>query len=139
MKVANGASVSAKGPVMCQLSVMGRSELETIYIAKLTDDGLLGTPALTALGFTLKMDGVDMMQFRRPRKFRATLTEDQEIPARSEALVVGTVSKKAKGDLMIEPVIDGQKERKFMITRTVSRPTEGKCVVQVFNPADQSV
>ena len=139
MKVANGASVSAKGPVMCQLSVMGRSVLEAIYVVKLTDDGLLGMPVLTALGFTLKMDGVDMMQFRRPRKFRVTSTEDQEIPARSEALVVGTVSKKAKGDLMMEPVIDGQKERKFMIARTVSRPTEGKCVVRVFNPADQSV
>ena len=42
-------------------------------------------------------------------------------------------------NLMIEPVIDDQKERKFMIARTVSRPTEGKCVVRVFNPADQSV
>ena len=81
MKVANGASVSAKGSVMCQLSVMGGSELEANYVAKLTDDGLLGMPALTALSFTLKMDGIDMMQCRRPRKFRITLTEDQEIQA----------------------------------------------------------
>ena len=72
MKVANDALVSAKGPVMCQLSVMGRLVLEAIYIAKLTDDDLLGMPALTALGFTLKMDGVDLMQFRRPRKFGVT-------------------------------------------------------------------
>ena len=97
---------------------------------------MLGMPALTALVFTMKMDGVDLMQFRCPRKFRVTSTEDQEIPARSEALVVGTVSKKAKGNLMIESVIDGQKERKFTIATTVIRPTEGKCEVRVFNPAD---
>ena len=34
---------------------------------------------------------------------------------------------------------DGQKEKNIMIARTVSRPTKGKCVVRVFNPADQSV
>ena len=118
---------------------MERSVLEAIYVAKLTDDGLLRLPALADLGFTLKMDGVDMMQFRRPHKLRVTSTEDQEIPARSEALAVGTVLKKAKGNLMIEPVTDGQKERKFMVARSVSRPTEGKCVVRVFNPANQSV
>ena len=76
MKVANGASVSAKGSVMCQLSVIGSSVLEAIYVAQLTYDDPLGMPALIALDFTLKMDGVDMMQFRRLRKFRVTSTED---------------------------------------------------------------
>ena len=62
LTVANGDSVVAYGPVLCNISVLGRTVLEAVYVMPNTDEVIMGTPALTALGLCITLAGVEVLK-----------------------------------------------------------------------------
>ena len=49
LKVANGDSVVAYGPVLCNISLLGRTVLEAICVMPNIDEAIMGMPTLSAL------------------------------------------------------------------------------------------
>ena len=47
LKMANGESVIANGPVLCNISLLGKTVMEAVYVMSDTDEAILGMPVLT--------------------------------------------------------------------------------------------
>ena len=57
LQLADGQALRAQGPVMCNITVAGRSVLEAIYAAPIADHAILGLEAMIALGLSLDIAG----------------------------------------------------------------------------------
>ena len=60
--MANGESVIANRPVLCNISLLGKTVLEAVYVMSDTDEAILGMLALTALGLYITLTGVEVVK-----------------------------------------------------------------------------
>lgn len=60
----SGEEVTALGPVLCHLSINGRTVLEAVCAAPFPEAAVLGVPALTALGCNMTVAGIDVLSKR---------------------------------------------------------------------------
>ena len=129
LKMANGESVIANEPVLCNISLLGKTVLEAVYVMSDTDEAILGMPALTALGLCIILAGVEVMKsvpnptIRRlqlPKVYRVPADRDYTVPPRSEAMIMGRMQGKPIGSLFaIEPKNSLQQDS-LLIARTVA-------------------
>ena len=148
LKMANGESVIAYGPVLCNISLLGKTVLEAVYVMSDTNEAILGMPALTALSLCITLAGVEVVKsvpnptvrrLQTPRVYRVTADRDYTLPPRSEAIITGKMQGKPIGSLFaIEPKNSLQQDS-LLIARTVAGQDQGRTPIQILNPSDSIV
>ena len=148
LKVANDDSIVAYRPVLCNISVLGRTVLEAVYVMVNTDEAILGMPALTALGLCITLAGVEVLKsgsnptvrrLRMPKVYRVTADGNSTVPPRSEAIVTGRMQGKLLGSLFaIEPK-NSLQQNSLLVARTVAGHCQGRTPVRIFNPSDSEL
>ena len=148
LKMANGESVIANGPVLCNISLLGKTVLEAVYAMSDTDEAILGMPALTALGLCITLAGMEVVKsasnatIRRlqlPKVYRVTADRDYSVHPRSEAMIMGRIQGKPIGSLFaIEPKNSLQQDS-LLIARTVTGQDQGREPIRILNPSDSIV
>ena len=148
LKMANGQSVIASGPVLCNISLLGKTVLEAVYVMSDTDEAILGMPALTALGLCITLAGVEVMKLAQNptirhlqllKVYRVTADRDYSVPPRSEAMIMGRMQGKPIGSLFaIEPKNSLQQDS-LLIARTVAGRDQGRTPIRILNPSDSII
>ena len=64
LQTADGADLIANGPILCELTIEGKTVIEAIYAANISDSAILRLAAMEALGLELSIAGIKV--FRRP-------------------------------------------------------------------------
>ena len=148
LKMANGEEVVAKGPVLCNITVRGRTVLEAICAMNITEEAILGMPAMDALGFQMSVAGLELLPTQHPhrirsirtsRVWRVTAATDVVIPPRSEAVMAGCFEGKPVGSQFIIEAYELQSPDSLIVGRTVSGNSQGRTPVRIFNPSDREV
>ena len=144
LKVANGDSVVVYGPVLCNISVLERTVLEAVYVMPNTEEAILGTPALTALGLCITLAEVEVLKsgsnpavrrLQMPKVYRVTADRNCTVPPLSEAIVTGRMQGKPLGSLFaIEPK-NSLQQNSLLVARTVAGHYQGRTPVRIFNPS----
>ena len=145
---ADGSDLRAQGPVLCQVTVGGRTVTDAVYAAPIAGvEAILGLDTLRELGLELNVGGVNVLsgasvpvirRLRVPQIRRVSAAEDVVIPARSEAIVPGSVKggQHSEHFLMI-----GQRSKptsnSLFVARTLIAECQSTCAVRVMNPADE--
>ena len=60
LKIANGEEVVAKDPVLCNITVRGRTVFDAICAIDITEEAILGMPAIDALVFQMSVAGLEL-------------------------------------------------------------------------------
>ena len=146
--MANGESVIANGPVLCNISLLGKTVLEVVYVMSDTDEAILGMPALMALGLCIILAGVEVVKsvlnptvrrLRTPRVYRVTVDRNYTVPPRSEAIVTGKMQGKPIGSLFAIELKNSLQQDSLLITRTVAGQDQGRTPMRILNPSDSIV
>ena len=128
LQLADGQALRAQGPVMCNITVAGRSVLEAIYAAPIADHAILGLEAMISLGLSLDIAGrrvtpvsqPSLRRIHRPVVKRVVACDDCVVPARSEALIRGEIrGMEHSSTLMVGPIGNDQSKRGLTVARSV--------------------
>ena len=148
LKIANGENVIASGPMLCNISLLGKTVPEAVYVMSDTDEAILGMPALTALGLCITLAGVEVMKLAQNptirhlqllKVYRVTADRDYSVPPRSEAMIMGRMQGKPIGSLFaIEPKNSLQQDS-LLIARTVAGRDQGRTPIRILNPSDSII
>jgi hypothetical protein len=143
LQLADGQSLAALGPVMCQVTVGEKTVLDTIYVAAIEDEAILGLGTLNALGFQLSVADVQLGPSNCTKKStsiqlrKVTLKEDCIIPARSEVVAAGYVDGGNNETLMIGPREGKPMSDGLLVARSLVQNRKGSCPVRVMNSTDK--
>ena len=148
LKMANGNEVVTKGPVLYNVTVRGRTILEAVCAMEITEEAILGMPALEALGFQISVAGLELLPSEHPhrirgistaRVWRITAAAEVVIPPRSEAIIAGCFEGKPIGSQFLIESLELQSPDSLIVGRTVSGNNQGRTPARVFNPSDREV
>ena len=145
LHLADGKTMMAKGPALCNITVGTRSVLELVYAAPITDRALMGLSTLSALGLKMAVGGVRVVPGKSSvRRIttacvrRVVANSDYEIPARSEVVLSARViGQGPTGPVMIGPMSNDCE--RLCVARTVSEIREGLCTARVLNSSESPV
>ena len=145
LHLADGKTMMAKGPALCNVTVGTRSVLELVYAAPITDRALMGLSTSSALGLEMALGGVRVVPGRPSVRRVATAcvrrvvaTSDYEIPAKSEVVLsVRVIGQGLTGPVMVGPMSNDCEQ--LFVARTVSEIRDGLCTARVLNPSENSV
>ena len=148
LKVANGDSVVAYGPVLCNISALGKTVLEAVYVMPNTDEAILGMLSLKALGLCITLAGVEVLKsgsnptVRRlqvPKMYRVTADGNCTVPPRSEAIVTGRMQGKPMGSLFAIKPKNSLQQNSLLVARTVAGHCQGRMPVRIFHSSDSEL
>ena len=113
---ANGAPKTAKGPLLCTLTIAGRSILEPVCAMEGGPPSILSMPALLAFGFHMTVAGVEVTSVPTRQAVRRLLTshvlrvslaENLELSPRTRKTILAQIDGNvSKGDWLMEPLGD---------------------------------
>ena len=129
LQTTDGADLPANGPVLCELTIEGRTVLEAIYAANISDIVILGLAAMKVLSLELSIDGATVLRrLRYPSIRRISVRQIRriivacncKIPARCAAVLPAVCKGKipCSGTFMVTPRSNLPKDSLF-VARTV--------------------
>jgi transposase InsO family protein len=136
------------GPILCDVTVAGRTILEPFCVLRDLERVILGMPALHELGFEASLAGVDLVPTQPEDRVRQTAPaggcrirtlDAVEIPARSERVVLARTGTGMDGrQVMVTPHdVAGGLPSSLMVARAVVIPVASRVLVRVCNTSDQ--
>ena len=148
LKMGNGEEVVAKGPVLCNITVRWRTVLEAICAMDITEEAILGMPAIDALGFQMSVACLELLPTQHShrissiitsRVWRVTAATDVVIPPRSEAVISGCFEAKPVDSQFIIEAHELQSPDSLIVGRRAFGNSQGRTPVRVFNPSNREV
>ncbi len=146
LQLADGEDFVAKGPVVCNLTVSGRTIVESVYAAAISDSAILGFPALESLGFQMSVAGISKSQRKSmstqspsTQVRRITATRNIEVSANAEVIIKGKIHGQPIGQtLMIGPSSLAYLPEGLQVARSVvSANDNAMCSVRILNVSDR--
>ena len=147
----DGSSCEVEGSVVLKVAIgMEIFDLEFV-VANVTDQAILGMPALSHLGCTLDFSRNSLMcrdiripcfdQSRIPVICNAVIRETVVVPPRLEFCVwsLAKVDDLVKGDFFVDPVESLIDKYGLVLAKSVVSPVDGSFVVRVCNPSEEKV
>ena len=146
--MANKQVETAPGPILCEVTVAGRTILEPFCVLRDLEGVILGMPALHELGFEASLAGVDLVPTQPRDRVRQTAPacgcqiqtlDAVEIPARSDRVVLARTGTGMDGrQVMVTPHdVAGGLPSSLMVARAVVIPVASRVLVRVCNTSDQ--
>ncbi len=145
--MASGHRVTAQGPVLCKLTIAGRTVIEPVCSLPSAKDTILGMPALKALGCCVTVAGVEVLntppvsavnRIQGAQIFRVRATEPMEILPRHEVLIAGRIVEDLAGQtVLVSPRAETSDTSRLLIAHTVGVPQDHHVCVRLCNTSEQ--
>ena len=151
MKTADGSRLLDLGKADLKVKVDEREYTHPFVIAKLTDDGILGTDFLRMHGGNIDfsknrfyLDGRAMATrngLARDRCYRVSLAEEVVVPAGSRLIVPGKIPAGVlpKGNWMVDSLSKPPGGKCVLVGRSLVEGGRGKVCMEMFNPSEEDV
>ena len=151
MKTADGSRLPDLGKTHLRVRVDKKEYTHPFVIARLTDDGIIGTDFLRMHGGNIDfsknrfcLDGKAMTTrngLARDRCYRVSLAEEVVIPAGSRMVVPGKIPAGIlpKGSWMVDSLSKPPGGKCVLVGRSLVEGGRGKVCVEMFNPSEEDV
>ena len=151
MKTADGSRLPDLGKIQLLVKVDKREFVHPFVVAKLTNEGILGTDFLRIHGGNIDFAknkfylGGKVMTTRdglsRNKCYRVSLAEKVVIPAGSRKIVTGKIPAGVLpgGEWMVEALHKPPGGKCVMVGRSLVEGGRGKVNIEMFNPSEEDI
>ena len=151
MKTADGSILPDLGKVHLKVRVDKREYMHPFVVARLTNDGILGTDFLRKYGGSIDFAGnkfslegktlATRNGLAGDKCYRVSLTEEVVIPAGHRIVVPGKISAGIlpKGSWMVDSLRKPPGGKCVMVGRSLVDGGKGRVNIEMFNPSDEEV
>jgi hypothetical protein len=148
-----GQQVTAKGPVLCHISVNGKTVVDAVIAMEMQQEAILSLPTLEALGCDLTVAGQPLLCAQakpaysssgtatQPHTYKVQLLKDEVIPSNSQKVVHCLILKApADGrDLMIAATGESEIDLQVEVANSLAQANSTHTYIRLLNATADDV